>query len=107
MSHTLNFPHSPRRKPRPLGHAAVILAALSPVLLVSLGMPGPGQDTGKPAAMEGIAGQPAVAWATPGLAKHGTAALMARVDHELGRLRAFDPLAHAGEPGAVGGGGWP
>ena len=102
MSHTLNAPHPPRRTPRPLGYAAVILAALSPMLLVSLGMPGAGEDTGKPAAMEGLVGQPAVAWTPPGLAKHGTAALMAQVDHEFGRLGAFDPLDHAGEPGAVG-----
>src|SRR3954471_13459183 len=101
MSHTLNGPHLPREKPGRLGYTALILAALSLLLAVSLSMPDHGEETGKPVVMEGFTGQSAVGWAKPAFVNPNTATFMGRVDHEFSRLKAFDPVYYTREPGAI------
>jgi hypothetical protein len=101
MSHALNAPHLPKKKPGHLGYAVLILAALSLLLVALLSMADPGEETGKPIVMEGFTQQLAEGRAKPEFANRETAAFMVRVDQEAGRLNAFDPLHYSRDPGVI------
>jgi hypothetical protein len=102
MSDTLSTPHLATEKPKRFSYAVPILAVLSLPLVVSLSMPGPDEETGKPAIMESFTEQSAVGRAKPERGNHGTAAFMVRMDQEFSRLKAFDPLHYTREPGLIG-----
>jgi hypothetical protein len=102
MSDILSTPHLATEKPKRFGYAVPILAALSLLFVVSLSMPDPDEETGKPVIMESFTEQSAAARAEPERGNHGTAAFMARVDQEFSRLKAFDPVHYTREPGLVG-----
>jgi hypothetical protein len=102
MSDILSTPHLATGKPKRFGYAVPILAALSLLLVVSLSLPDPDEETGKPVIMEGFTEQPAAGRAEPEGGNHGTAAFMVRVDQEFSRLKAFDPVHYTREPGLVG-----
>ena len=102
MSDILSTPHLATEKPKRFGYAVPILAALSLLFVVSLSLPDPDQETGKPAIMESFPEQSAVGRAEPERGNHGTAAFMVQVDQEFSRLKAFDPVHYTREPGLVG-----
>ena len=102
MSDILSTPHLATGKPKRFGYAVPILAALSLLLVVSLSLPDPDEETGKPVIMEGFTEQSAAGRAEPEGGNHGTAAFMVRVDQEFSRLKAFDPVHYTREPGLVG-----
>jgi hypothetical protein len=102
MSHALNAPHLLRKKWGRFGYAVLILVALSLLLVVLLSMPDPGEETGKFTVMEGFTGRSGVALAQPAFVNPNTATFMGRVDQEVGRLNAFDPLHYSRDPGTIG-----
>jgi hypothetical protein len=102
MSDTISTPHLPTEKPERFGYAVPILAALSLLLMVSVSMPDPNEETAKPGVMEGFMEQSPVGQAKPERGQHGPAAFMVRVDQEFSRLTDFDPLHYTREPGLIG-----
>jgi hypothetical protein len=102
MSHILNDPHLPKRKPERLGYAVLISVALSLLFVVLLSRPEPEKEIGKPITEGDLTERPAVVLVKSEPANQETASFMVRVDQAFNRLTTFDPLYYTREPGLIG-----